>query len=234
MGRLYHSDDVATPAKIHATKSINSRLFFGFCCDAYLPSVHHYVLGRPLWALPRRRYSRWTTYQWAGAVDRLQISIPKWTELAGWPKEKVFLTFQVDSAAGTETSEPHHEVIRFLAQEVQDKGYAGMLGWPSSPGLPVQNPSCTSFSSDLNPAGFGVNGFEDPTQPSDQGCCEAICDRSVGAAECTEQQATFKDACESRSLMIDPNAVVDPSFWTWKEDGEEDVYTCCRCAEACR
>ena len=50
-------------------------------------------------------------------------------EDAGWPKDKMYLTFQSESAAASETGAL---ALTFLAQEACQKGYLGLFGWPAS------------------------------------------------------------------------------------------------------
>lgn len=50
-------------------------------------------------------------------------------EDAGWPKDKMYLTFQSESAAASETGK---QVLTFLAEEACKKKYLGLFGWPAS------------------------------------------------------------------------------------------------------
>jgi hypothetical protein len=148
-------------------------------------------------------YGARTTYQVDDPVANLRYSVPKWVNDAGWPAEKVYLTYQTDSAAGVDTGDPRPEVVRFLAQQVKENHYAGLLGWPSAPVGKDQDPTC--------PSGFGAT-----TNPSDHGCCQADC-----ADECTqEQEDEHKATCEARG-------------WTWNGRQAPEPFTCCRCSAPC-
>ena len=161
-------------------------------------------------------YAGANTYQGRDYVSSLQGTIPLWTGhedgQAGWPASKVFLTYQSDSAAGglnnvgKPLNEAHHDVLHYLARQVKEKHFAGMLGWPAAP-VGIHDTNCPQ-------------GFQASLKSS--GCCEATCDNSTGTS-CYAQLQTHKEACEQRG-------------WIWKTfDNDKDYrlhpYTCCRCGE---
>eukprot|EP01043_Picozoa_sp_COSAG02_P027811 COSAG02_NODE_1656_length_11472_cov_4.522729_1_plen_280_part_10 len=119
----------------------------------------------------------------------------------------MFLTYQSDSANGGlkwPLKEPHHDVVHYLAQQVKEKDFAGLLGWPANPSG-MHNTNC--------PQDFDAS-------KNSSGCCEASCDNSAGST-CAEQSQALKTQCETWG-------------WMWKtfDDGyEHHAYTCCRCGE---
>lgn len=68
-----------------------------------------------------------TTYQ--GSIDcaKIKVWINSWLE-AGWPQDKMYLTFQSQSAAADEKGQL---VLKCLTEEMTQQGYLGLLGWPA-------------------------------------------------------------------------------------------------------
>ena len=124
-------------------------------------------------------YGGWNSYQNDDPIAALHFS--KWIGdgegEAGWPASKVFLTYQTDSAAGARQGPAHHEVVRYLAQQVEKGGFAGLLGWPST--FIAGDPGCATVG--------------------DSGCCEASCDTPPPPGhDCDQQEQEHKEACDAK------------------------------------
>lgn len=65
-----------------------------------------------------------TTYETVTCAT-VKSWISNWVE-AGWPNSRLIITFQSQAAS----SPKGQEVLSCLADEVQSKGYAGLVGWP--------------------------------------------------------------------------------------------------------